>query len=176
VARFLHAAVGGLGIDALPPAANSVRRELGWRSLEVKPSPAAVRGLDQASGSRHTPEGFADVHWRRTGARVEINVSVPGAAVANVHVPMLHRTATVTVISDGLASRGCVVTCSNAARATATAVSAADAKSGGDAATCSRWLASAAGECRTRRDGEPVLVLSGLACGNHTIVVNPPPQ
>jgi alpha-L-rhamnosidase len=107
VNRFLAAAVGGLGVDTRPlallgAAAGSGSSEDsqrgdreglsmgGWRNLVVKPAPAAVRLVGSGGITRKVPSGEASVHWRYlSGERLELNLTVPAHAVAEVHLPLL---------------------------------------------------------------------------------------
>lgn len=88
VNRFIAAALG-LTMASLPGATSVA--DMGWRRLVVHPTPAAVRALGQGKVSRRTPQGTASVSWRRhqRPVHLELNVTVPSHAVADVRVPLL---------------------------------------------------------------------------------------
>ena len=73
VADFLHRVVAGLA-----PA------EPGYRTILIRPRPGG--GLTSASAKIATTFGDASVSWRRNGATLEVDVTVPEGASATVDV------------------------------------------------------------------------------------------
>ncbi|GAA2853286.1 alpha-L-rhamnosidase [Actinoplanes cyaneus] len=74
VADWLHRTVAGLA----PAAA-------GYRSLRIAPQPGG--GLTRASAWHLTPYGKASVTWRREGATLHVEVTVPPGCDADVALP-----------------------------------------------------------------------------------------
>lgn len=74
VADWLHRTVAGLA-----PAAP------GYRSIHVRPRPGG--GLTRAGARHRTPYGVAAVHWRRDGATLHVDVTVPPNTGAVVDLP-----------------------------------------------------------------------------------------
>ena len=74
VADFLHRVVAGLA-----PA------EPGYRRLLVRPQPGG--GLTEASATLQSPYGTASVHWRRSGPRLDVDITVPTGSTASVELP-----------------------------------------------------------------------------------------
>lgn len=74
VADWMHRTVGGLG-----PA------EPGYRKIHVHPVPH--QALDHASAWHLTPYGEASVSWRRTNARLTVDVTLPPGTSAQVCLP-----------------------------------------------------------------------------------------
>jgi hypothetical protein len=150
VNRFIAATVAGLGIDSGPFAAAAESR--GWRRLHVRPSAAALRGLDQAAMHRRTPQGDARVAWKSDSSDAAqlnfvLNVTVPGATTAEVRLPLLQLPAIVSLA-------GCDMACTETGH---TVLAEADTACG--IHTC---------EVR-RHDNEPHLLLT-VGPGDHTFV------
>jgi len=76
VADWLHSTVAGLA-----PIAP------GWRRMRVAPRPGG--GLTRARARHETPYGVAEVRWRRTGERLEVDFTVPVGTTAEVSLPGL---------------------------------------------------------------------------------------
>ncbi|MFG1995346.1 glycoside hydrolase family 78 protein [Actinoplanes sp. NPDC048988] len=74
VADWLHRVVAGLA-----PAAP------GYRTMSVRPQPGG--GLTHASARHLTPYGPASVAWRRDGAVLHVDVTVPPGCEARVDLP-----------------------------------------------------------------------------------------
>jgi alpha-L-rhamnosidase len=74
VADWLHRVVAGLA-----PAAP------GYRTMTVRPRPGG--GLTRAAARHVTPYGPAAVSWRRAGAELRVEVTVPPGCAAQVHLP-----------------------------------------------------------------------------------------
>jgi len=69
-----------------------------WRSISMRPLPAAVERLRWANGSVHTPHGLAAVSWIASadGSRLVLNASVPTGCTAGIAIP-------ISVLAGGLA-------------------------------------------------------------------------
>ena len=81
VARFIAAAVAGLGTDD---------KVHGWKKLLVHPSPHAFRKVGASSLSRSTPLGLASVDWSASAeGQVSMAVTVPVGATASLRLPLL---------------------------------------------------------------------------------------
>jgi hypothetical protein len=80
------------GIQALAPAYERVR---------IKP--VAVAGLDEAGGVQDTVRGEVRSHWRRSGGRFALDVTVPANATAEVWLPVPRASA---VLESGAVAGG----------------------------------------------------------------------
>merc|ERR1712222_276809 len=97
------------------------------------------------------PLGLATVSWRRlaVSGELELNMTVPFHAVANVHFPLLGQV--------GATLGGCQMLCQHGAMVVASSTSACSSSGVLHSATCS-----------TRPDGEEVLVIE-LPPGRFTL-------
>ena len=77
VGDWLYRYVAGLGLDERAP---------GYGHLVIRPRPGGT--LTWASAELDTPRGRAASAWRLTGDGVELDVTVPPNAVADVHLPL----------------------------------------------------------------------------------------
>ena len=159
VNRFLAAAVGGLGVDTRPLAllrddGAQVQSMSGWRTLVVKPAPAAMRLVGRAEIRRKVPSGEAGVHWKLTGGgdQLELNLTVPAHVVAEVHLPLLSLLPrSVSVQSESQSGQGAMI------------VNNCHIRCGADLRA--EWGAGGCGQlsgtrCQRRADGEHVLRLA----------------
>lgn len=82
--HFIYAAIDHwllhdvLGISQSPGS-------MGWREVIIRPR--ATAGLTHASGSRVTPQGSIQVSWHLDGDTFTLDVSVPEATRAIIHLP-----------------------------------------------------------------------------------------
>jgi alpha-L-rhamnosidase len=74
VVDFLHRVVAGLAPG-----------KPGYREIIVQPQPGG--GLEHASARHLTPQGLAEVGWRRVGSTLVVDVIVPAGTSARVRLP-----------------------------------------------------------------------------------------
>ena len=79
VADWMHRVVAGLGADSP-----------GYRRIRIAPRP--LDALEHASAKHLTPYGEAEVSWRRDGAHVVVEATVPPNATAIVDLPGIPQT------------------------------------------------------------------------------------
>ncbi len=154
--RFIAGAIGGLGIDSTPLADST---STGWRKLLVHPAPYAMRTLGQGGFSRRTPQGEARVSWlaNSTASVVELQLSVPPAAKADVRLPLLLDQEADETINNRRVSVGtCTVQCANL---------------GAEPSIAGACDAYQHARCEQRRDGEIVLAMTATS-GEHSFSVH----
>lgn len=81
-----HAMFAGLNASLISEFAGIEPLEPGYAKIRV--APELPPGLEHAAGSLQTVRGEVSSSWRQTGSAIELDVTVPPNATAEVHVPM----------------------------------------------------------------------------------------
>jgi len=80
---------GNLGTITYHAFAGLANAGVAWRSIAMRPLPAAIERLGQANASVLTPTGLAAISWRRLEKRaLVLNATVPPGSTAKIIVPM----------------------------------------------------------------------------------------
>lgn len=80
---------GNVGTITYHAFAGLANAGVAWRSIVMRPLPAAIERLGQANASVLTPNGMAAISWRRREKRaLVLNATVPPGSTAKIIVPV----------------------------------------------------------------------------------------
>ena len=80
---------GGVGTFTYKALAGLANSGVGWRSIRMRPLPAAIAVLGSANASVLTPHGLAAISWRleNSGRTLVLNATVPPGSTAEIVLP-----------------------------------------------------------------------------------------
>jgi|EP01043_Picozoa_sp_COSAG02_P038319 hypothetical protein len=80
---------GNVGTITYHAFAGLANAGVAWRSIRMRPLPAAIERLGQANASVLTPNGLAAISWRWLEKRaLVLNATVPSGSTAKIIVPV----------------------------------------------------------------------------------------